>query len=178
MTPSGCRRHGSPQQAAGSSESSLLAEDPGRGAEAERARRKEGARAFASHNPASTFPCSSWLSFFISPSRPYALSFPAQQSFLTLLAVCAIPSCDWQPQAPSICLLRRHPRQLCALPAAPRAPAPSRRAHLRGLRGLSPPPSGTGNLSGTNILKSRFGVANLSLLYIPEHRTIRILSVA
>lgn len=50
---------------------------------------------FSSYNPASAFPPSSWLSFLIFNSGPYAPSFPASQDFFARLAVCAIAWCDW-----------------------------------------------------------------------------------
>ena len=122
---------------------------------------------FSSHNPASaSFPPGSWLSILIFSSGPYALSFPASQDFLALLAVCAIAWCDWHRRsAPYAACEASHPPRTASLNIQSVQSARScQRPHLRGLCSLNRL-SGTGNLFHTNILKSRFEAANLSLLY-------------
>ena len=86
MTPTGCRRHRSPWQHCPRNPASwpkTWAEEP----EAELEGWTEDARTFSSHNPASTFSWSSWLSFLIFSSVRMLSVFPLS-SISSLSAHC------------------------------------------------------------------------------------------
>lgn len=105
---------------------------------------------------------------FSPPVLMLSVSLLSRISSLSAHCLCH-PVVRLAPKASSICPLHAS-HQLAGLhfhiQRAPGSSLPPSPSPAGTLRAVSLPPSGTGNLSGTNILKSRLEVANLSLTYL------------
>lgn len=101
--------------------------------------RRQDTGEFSSLNPASAFPPNSWLSVLIFNSGPYALSFPASQDFLALLAVSAIAWCDWHRRSAPYAARRalHQPRTASLNIQSVQSTRSCQRPHLRGLCSLN-----------------------------------------